>query len=122
MQTVRLLLSLAPLIYEGGRPEGAGGSPYHNKNIYSPRPRYASATPLINEGGQEKIRLLLQPDFLFYRTKEVDRVVDQLSPGFRTAAAGFSFQFLLPPSGLGRLCQGSMQTNFGIPGLDQIRQ
>ena len=58
---------------------------------------------------------------VFYLTKEVLRVVDQASPGFRTAAAGFSSQLVLPPSTLGRLCQGSMQTNLGMPGLLQIR-
>ena len=65
--------------------------------------------------------MFMEEGFARYLTKEVLRVVDQLSPGFRIAAAGFSFQSLLPLSGLGRLCQGSMQTNFGIPGLDQIR-
>ena len=49
-----------------------------------------------------------------YRTKDVLRVVDHASPGFSTAAAGFSSHFLLPPSQLGRECQGSMQTNLGI--------
>ena len=34
----------------------------------------------------------------FYRTNEVLRVVDQASPGFSTAAAGFSSQLMLPPS------------------------
>ena len=46
-----------------------------------------------------------------YRTKLMDRVVDQLSPGARMAAAGFSSHLRLPPSGEGRLCQGSMHTN-----------
>jgi len=32
------------------------------------------------------------------RTKEVLSVADQASPDFRTAAAGFSSQLLLPPS------------------------
>ncbi len=57
----------------------------------------------------------------FYLTNAVDRVVDQLSPGFRMAAAGFSVHSVEPFSGLGRLCQGSMHTNLGSPGLDQIR-
>ena len=57
------------------------------------------------------------PKFRFYRTNVMLRVVDQASPGFRIAAAGFSSHLVLPPSGLGRLCQGSMQTNLGIPGL-----
>ena len=51
------------------------------------------------------------------RTKDILRVVDQASPGFRMAAAGFSSHLLLLPSMLGRLCQGSMHTNFGMPGL-----
>ena len=59
--------------------------------------------------------------FLIYRTNVVLRVVDQLSPGFRIAAAGFSVHSVEPFSGLGRLCQGSIQTNLGMPGLDQIR-
>ena len=54
-------------------------------------------------------------------TKEVLRVVDQASPGARMAAWGFSFQSLELPSGLGRLCQGSMHTKRGIPGLLQMR-
>ena len=36
--------------------------------------------------------------FMVYRTKEVLRVVDQASPGFRTAAAGFSSQLVPLPS------------------------
>ena len=56
-----------------------------------------------------------------YLTKEVERVVDQLSPGSRMAAAGLAFQSAEAHSALGRECQGSMQTNFGIPGLLQIR-
>jgi hypothetical protein len=56
-----------------------------------------------------------------YRTKEVLSVQLQASPGFSTAAAGFSSHLMELPSALGRLCHGSMQTNFGIPGLDQIR-
>ena len=56
-----------------------------------------------------------------YRAKRVFRVVLQRSPGARMAAAGFFSQSVLPVSGLGRLCQGSMQTNFGVPGLLQIR-
>ena len=56
----------------------------------------------------------------FYRTKEVLNVVDHASPGVRMAAWGFSSQRMLPPSGLGRLCQGSMQTNLGMPFLLQI--
>ena len=55
------------------------------------------------------------------RTKEVLRVVDQASPGSRMAAWAFSSHLRLPPSKEGRLCQGSMQTNLGIPFLDQIR-
>ena len=51
------------------------------------------------------------------RTKDMLRVVDQASPGFRMAAAGFSSQLLLLPSMLGRLCQGSMHTNLGMLGL-----
>ena len=50
-----------------------------------------------------------------YRWKVVRRVVDQDSPGARMAAAGFSFHSVEPRSGLGRLCQGSMQTNRGSP-------
>ena len=56
-----------------------------------------------------------------YLANRVLRVVDQLSPGARMAAAGFSSQLMEPPSWLGRLCQGSMQTNWGFPGLLQIR-
>ena len=37
------------------------------------------------------------------------------------AAAGFCSQSVELRSGLGRLCQGSMQTNFTSPGLLQIR-
>ena len=46
-----------------------------------------------------------------YLANRVLRVVDQLSPGARMAAAGFSSQFMEPSSWLGRLCQGSMHTN-----------
>ena len=56
-----------------------------------------------------------------YLTKEVLSVQLQASPGARMAAAGFSSQSMLPFSGEGRLCQGSIQTNLGIPGLDQMR-
>ena len=38
----------------------------------------------------------------------------QLSPGSRMAAAGFSSQRMEPSSGLGRLCHGSMHTNFAL--------
>ena len=48
-------------------------------------------------------------------------VVLYTSPGSKMAAAGLAFQSELPFSGLGRLCQGSMQRNFGMPGLLQIR-
>lgn len=57
----------------------------------------------------------------YYRTNAVLRVVLQASPGARVAAASLSSHFVEPPSGLGRLCHGSMHTNFGIPGLLQIR-
>ena len=57
-----------------------------------------------------------------YRTKLMDKVVDQLSPGSRMAAAGFSSHLRLPPSGEGKLCQGSMHTNLGMPGLLHSRQ
>ena len=46
-----------------------------------------------------------------YLANRVLRVVDQLSPGARMAAAGFSSQFMEPSSWLGRLCQGSIHTN-----------
>ena len=71
--------------------------------------------------GEEIPQLRLQLGVLAYLTKEVLRVQLQASPGVRMAAAGFSFQSMLPFSGEGRLCQGSMQTNFTSPGLDQIR-
>ena len=70
---------------------------------------------------------LVRNDVFFFRrsknqrTKEVLRVVDQASPGARMAAWAFSSHLREPPSMEGRLCQGSMQTNLGIPGLDQIR-
>ena len=41
--------------------------------------------------------------------------------GARIAAAGFFSHWVLPFSAEGRLCQGSMQTNWGWPGLLQIR-
>ena len=64
----------------------------------------------------------MEREFCFsYLTKEVLRVQLQASPGFKIAAAGFSSHLMEPPSALGRLCQGSMQTNLGIPGLDQIK-
>ena len=56
---------------------------------------------------------------IHYLTKEVLRVVDHASPGLRMAAWGFSSHLVLPPSGLGRLSQGSMQTNLGSPFLLQ---
>ena len=37
----------------GDAPKGQGGVCI-TKNIYSPRPRFASATPLINEGDEEE--------------------------------------------------------------------
>ena len=37
----------------GDAPKGQGGVRI-TKNIYSPRPRFASATPLINEGDEEE--------------------------------------------------------------------
>ena len=49
--------------------------------------------------------------FLYYLTKLIESVVDQLSPGARMAAAGFSSHLRLLPSREGRLCQGSMHTN-----------
>ena len=53
-----------------------------------------------------------------YLRNVVRRVVDQLSPGARMAAAGYWNQSVEPRSGLGRLCQGSMQTKRGSkPGL-----
>ena len=56
-----------------------------------------------------------------YLTKDVLKLQLQLSPGSRMAAADFSSQRMEPPSGLGRLCHGSMHTNFGSPpGIDQI--
>ena len=55
-----------------------------------------------------------------YLANRVLRVVDQLSPGARMAAAGFSSQLMEPSSWLGRLCQGSMHTNWGFPGLLQM--
>ena len=61
------------------------------------------------------------PTDLNYLTKEVLRGQLQASPGCRTAAAAFSSHLMEPFSGLGRLCQGSMQMNLGIPGLDHSR-
>ena len=58
----------------------------------------------------------------YYLTKEVRKVVLQLSPGRIRAAAGFSSLLVLPNSYLGWLFQGSMQINWGTPGLLQIRQ
>ena len=47
---------LVPRIYEGDAPKGQGESEYTENEAYyaaySPRPRFASATPLINEGGK----------------------------------------------------------------------
>ena len=47
---------LVPLIYEGDAPQGQGESESLKNRafyaIYSPRPCFASATPLINEGGK----------------------------------------------------------------------
>ena len=43
---------LAPLIYEGGCPEGAGGSSHPNKFHILPPASLRSSTPLINEGGE----------------------------------------------------------------------
>ena len=47
---------LVPRIYEGDAPKGQGESEYTENGacyaVYSPRPRFASATPLINEGGK----------------------------------------------------------------------
>ena len=54
-----------------------------------------------------------------YRTKDILSVVSQLWPGFSLAVAGFSSQTV--SWGLGMLCQGSMHTNRGIPGLLQMR-
>ena len=82
---------------------------------------YIVNPPLYNSQPTKKIRRGMRRIFR-YLTNCMERVVDQLSPGSRMAAAGFSAQTLLPPSGEGRLCQGSMHTNFGMPGLDQIRQ
>ena len=59
-------------------------------------------------------------NFLCHLTNLTRMVVDQDSPGVRMAAAGFSSHLVLPFSGLGRLFQGSMQRNFGMPGLLQI--
>ena len=56
--------------------------------------------------------------YCFQRTKDVLRVQLHASPGSRIAAAGFSSHLMELPSALGRLCQGSMQTNLGVPGLD----
>ena len=43
-------------MYEGDAPKGLGESEYIENGaiyaVYSPRPRFASATPLINEGGK----------------------------------------------------------------------
>ena len=106
-------------------------------------------TPLVNAGGKASnhlrtssarqipicrtppfrdiLYLISQILYLFlssrvsYLANRVLRVVDQLSPGARMAAAGFSSQLMEPSSWLGRLCQGSMQTNWGCPGLLQIR-
>ena len=69
--------------------------------------------------------ILIKTDHLkfpYYRAKVVVRVVLQLSPGFKMAAAGLSSHLVLLHSKLGRLFQGSMQINWGTPGLDQIRQ
>ncbi len=65
--------------------------------------------------------LLFSSGGIAYLTKDVLKLQLQLSPGSRMAAAGFSSQRMEPPSGLGRLCHGSMHTNFGSPpGIDQI--
>ena len=74
-----------------------------------PQSRCSRDSPLVRGG------------LFLYLTKLVDRVQLQASLGFRIAAAGFSSHLTEPFSGLGRLCQGSMQTNLGIPGLLQMR-
>ena len=52
---------LVPRIYEGDAPKGQGESEYTENGafyaVYSPRPRFASATPLINEGGKRVCEL-----------------------------------------------------------------
>ena len=59
--------------------------------------------------------LLKSSGGIAYLTKDVLKLQLQLSPGSRMAAAGFSSQRMEPPSGLGRLCHGSMHTNLGSP-------
>ena len=56
-----------------------------------------------------------------YLWKRMERVTDQLSPGATVAAAGLCSHLWSPSTGLGIEHQGSMQTNFGIPGLLQIK-
>ena len=57
----------------------------------------------------------------YYRTKVVERVVDQLSPCFRLAAQGRCSHSSGPFSSPGRLCHGSMQIKCsGFLAADQI--
>ena len=108
----------------GATPLDVAISSWIFRRTYRRLPRRAGyAHPPRNDiqMGRKKSRLLLAAGIGFYRTKEVDRVVDQLSPGSRMAAAGLAFQSGLSPSALGMVCQGSMQMNLGSPGLDQIR-
>ena len=54
--SLSVICVLVPCIYEGDAPKGQGESEYIENGaiyaVYSPRPRFASATPLINEVGR----------------------------------------------------------------------
>ena len=116
--------SLLASLIEGGAPEGRRECGFYDRTLPQSKIKDFCQPPL--GGGQvwvfpirKNTRWGIPPGG--NQINSMERVTLWLWPGASTKAAGFSSQRLLPFSGLGRLIHGSMHTNFGTPGLLQIR-